>query len=140
MTTSTETPVLGMTTLPSTGTNWQTYGLCREVDADLFFPGTGEPHAEAVQICGNCTVREQCLEWALAYNERGIWGGTTTAERRRILRDRQDTPTRLVDPVKASRDLTIRRLTAEGYSAGEIAERLGCTKRTVVRARTAVAA
>lgn len=135
-----ESPVLGMTTLPSTGTNWQAYGLCRQVDPELFFPGTGEPTAEPVRICTGCTVRAQCLEWALKYNERGIWGGTTTAERRRILRDRQDAPATLVDPVKASRDQTIRRLTAEGHSAGEIAERLGCTKRTVVRARTAVAA
>jgi hypothetical protein len=138
--TSTETPVAGLTARPATGTNWQADGLCRETDPDLFFPGKGEPTAEAKRVCLGCEVRTQCLEWALKNGERGIWGATTTAQRRRILRERQDGPDPAVDPVKASRDQTIRRLAAEGYSAAEIAERVGCTKRTVVRARAAVAA
>lgn len=138
--TSTSSPVAGMTTLPATGTNWQQYGLCRETDPEIFFPEKGSPQADAKRTCLSCEVRTQCLEYALEYGERGIWGGTSDAERRRILRERQETPAPAVDPVKAHRDRTIRLLTAEGYSAGEIAERVGCTKRTVVRARTAVAA
>lgn len=137
---TTETPVAGLTTRPATGTNWQAYGLCREVDTDLFFPGPGEPRNDAIRICGSCTVRENCLEWALKHGERGIWGGTTTSERRQILRDRQETPAPVIDPFKDSRDQSIRRLTEEGYSAAEIAIRLGCTKRTVTRVRMAVAA
>jgi WhiB family redox-sensing transcriptional regulator len=132
--------VAGLTTRPATGTNWQADGLCRQTDPELFFPGKGEPTAEAKRICLGCEVRTQCLEWALKYGERGIWGATTTAQRRRILRDREDAPAPTVDPVKAARDQAIRRLTNEGYSATEIAERVGCTKRTVVRARSAVAA
>ncbi|MEN3314529.1 MAG: WhiB family transcriptional regulator, redox-sensing transcriptional regulator, partial [Acidimicrobiaceae bacterium] len=48
--------------------------------------------AEAKGICGACSVREQCLEYALANREAdGVWGGATERERRRILRQRRKT-------------------------------------------------
>jgi len=121
-------------------TNWQAYGRCRETDPEIFFPEAGVPQLEALRICRGCEVRPQCLEFALKNGERGVWGGTNDAERRRIFRAQQTVPTPFVDPVKAMRDATIRRLTEENYSAAEIAERVGCTKRTVVRARSAMAA
>lgn len=35
-------------------------------------------------VCGGCALRAQCLAWALAHTEAGIWGGTSTEERRQM--------------------------------------------------------
>jgi WhiB family redox-sensing transcriptional regulator len=129
-----------MTTLPTAVPTWMAQGRCRETDPELFFPEAGVPQAEALRICHSCEVRTQCLNFALAHGERGVWGGTNDAQRRRILRDEQATPVTVMDPVKAQRDAAVHRLTAEGCSAAEIAKRLGCTPRTVTRARTQEAA
>lgn len=42
----------------------------------------------ATAVCWSCGVRRQCLEWAVAVGESGIWGATTEAERRKIRRAR----------------------------------------------------
>ena len=40
---------------------------------------------EAKRICTGCPVRDECLEYALANDERfGIWGGLSERERRRL--------------------------------------------------------
>jgi WhiB family redox-sensing transcriptional regulator len=55
------------------------------VEADLFFPERGASTKEAKAVCAACTVRETCLEYALAHGEKhGIWGGKSERERRRI--------------------------------------------------------
>jgi WhiB family redox-sensing transcriptional regulator len=56
---------------------------------DAFFPVGPGAHAGPVRIfCGNCPVREQCLDYGLMENY-GIWGGTSERERRRIRRERR---------------------------------------------------
>ena len=41
-----------------------------------------------------CTVRSECLEYALAHQiEHGVWGGASERERRRILRRRRGATT-----------------------------------------------
>jgi WhiB family transcriptional regulator, redox-sensing transcriptional regulator len=43
--------------------------------------------AKAKTICAGCTVRAQCLDYALDTNqEPGIWGGLTEDERRTLRR------------------------------------------------------
>lgn len=72
--------------------DWREAARCKEMDPDLFFPvGTTGPallQIEAAKaVCRSCTVRQQCLEFALASNqEYGIWGGTTEEERRYMRR------------------------------------------------------
>jgi len=62
------------------------------LDPDVFFPLSEEEAERAKEICGACTVQDQCLEFALASREsEGIWGGATEKERRRILRQRRKT-------------------------------------------------
>lgn len=39
--------------------------------------------------CAKCPVWAECLSWALDNREHGIWGGTTTKERRAILKREQ---------------------------------------------------
>jgi WhiB family redox-sensing transcriptional regulator len=56
----------------------------------LFFPigttGLALDQIDAAkQVCTECPVMDQCLEFALATNqEAGVWGGTTEDERRRL--------------------------------------------------------
>ena len=68
---------------------WMNFGACRGVDPDLFFPERGEPTEPAKEICFGCSVREECLEYALSSKEKfGVWGGTSERERRRLRRAR----------------------------------------------------
>lgn len=66
---------------------WHHDANCIGVDPDLFFPGQGEATRPAKKICAACTVRDQCLEYALSNGFRfGIFGGTSERERRRMRR------------------------------------------------------
>ena len=72
--------------------SWRNRAACRGVDPDIFFPVSDEEAVPAKIICGDCPVREACLEWALATRERdGVWGGATERERRRMIRQRRKT-------------------------------------------------
>lgn len=66
---------------------WQDRALCAQTDPESFFPEKGGSTREAKRICGDCEVRADCLEYALAQDERfGIWGGLSERERRRLRR------------------------------------------------------
>ena len=66
---------------------WQERALCAQTDPEAFFPEKGGSTREAKKICGGCEVRAECLEYALAHDERfGIWGGMSERERRRLRR------------------------------------------------------
>lgn len=68
---------------------WMREAACRAVDPDLFFPERGDAASlrAARAVCAGCSVREECLSYALERNERlGVWGGLSTQERRRVKR------------------------------------------------------
>ncbi|MGV0834468.1 WhiB family transcriptional regulator [Mycolicibacterium thermoresistibile] len=66
---------------------WQERALCAQTDPEAFFPEKGGSTREAKRICMGCEVRDECLEYALAHDERfGIWGGLSERERRRLKR------------------------------------------------------
>ena len=66
---------------------WQERALCAQTDPEAFFPEKGGSTREAKRICLGCEVRDNCLEYALAHDERfGIWGGLSERERRRLKR------------------------------------------------------
>ena len=66
---------------------WQQHALCAQTDPEAFFPEKGGSTREAKAVCQSCEVREECLEYALANDERfGIWGGLSERERRRLRR------------------------------------------------------
>ena len=68
--------------------SWQDRALCAQTDPEAFFPETGGSTREAKKICTGCEVKAECLEYALANDERfGIWGGLSERERRRIKRE-----------------------------------------------------
>lgn len=67
--------------------DWHADALCSQTDPDAFYPEKGQVPTKALIVCGNCPVQTQCLEWALANDERyGVWGGKTEPERRRMQR------------------------------------------------------
>lgn len=66
---------------------WQEKALCAQTDPEAFFPEKGGSTREAKRICLGCEVKDACLEYALANDERfGIWGGLSERERRRLKR------------------------------------------------------
>jgi WhiB family redox-sensing transcriptional regulator len=64
---------------------WQERSLCAQTDPEAFFPEKGGSTREAKKVCVGCEVRSECLEYALAHDERfGIWGGLSERERRKL--------------------------------------------------------
>ena len=60
---------------------------CAEVGGDLWFPDKGEEalYLNMVKgICASCTHKVECLEWGIANEPFGIWGGTGASQRRRM--------------------------------------------------------
>jgi hypothetical protein len=71
---------------------------CRNSDPDVFFPDDDLEEstyemlvATAKDICGRCPVLAMCREHGIQYEEYGIWGGMTEAERRKERRNRDRT-------------------------------------------------
>lgn len=70
---------------------WRTRAACVDADPEEFFPLTESDRAltEVREAwCDWCPVRSECLTRALVRNEDGFWGGTSTAERKRLRRTR----------------------------------------------------
>jgi WhiB family transcriptional regulator, redox-sensing transcriptional regulator len=82
---------------------WQYDAACRGEDSELFFaPNYFEKKEEkearedkAKAICERCSVRAECLDYALRNREpHGIWGGLNEVERKALVRDRERTTRR----------------------------------------------
>ena len=70
--------------------SWMEDALCAQTDPDIFYPEKGGSTAPATSICEGCSVRAQCLEYAITNDIRhGIWGGTSDNDRKRISRERK---------------------------------------------------
>lgn len=76
---------------------WQVRAACRGPESSVFFPpAVGERKEErelretkAKAICRACSVRAECLEYALSIREpHGIWGGLNEHERRELVATR----------------------------------------------------
>lgn len=66
---------------------WMLQAKCLDADPEAFFPEKGGSTREAKRICAACPVRDDCLDHAIANEERfGIWGGYSERERRRMRR------------------------------------------------------
>jgi len=72
--------------------DWQHQAACRDRTADFYPPMRPERKDErrvrehrAKLVCASCPVRTQCLDHAIAVDERyGVWGGLTQDERRLV--------------------------------------------------------
>ena len=71
-------------------TAWMAAGACRDADPSVFFPNDGVGVEVARTICKRCSVRAQCLDYAIALHiEHGVWGGTSERARRRVAQARR---------------------------------------------------
>ena len=73
---------------------WQLKAACRGPQAAVFFPPPSPERRDekrfrernAKAICETCSVRDDCLSYALTIREQhGIWGGLSESERRELL-------------------------------------------------------
>lgn len=74
--------------------SWEHKAACRGPQSTVFFPPPRFERkdeklgreARAKAICAQCSVKEDCLSYALDIREpHGIWGGANEAERRQML-------------------------------------------------------
>lgn len=72
--------------------SWRRHAVCRDTDPELFFPvgSTGQALlqlSKAKETCNQCTVKIECLQFAIDTNQdSGVWGGTSEEERRALRR------------------------------------------------------
>jgi len=70
--------------------DWQKEGNCITMENDIFFPSKGRDVDYAKSICADCPVKSTCLEFAIDNKiDKGVWGGTSERERRKIIRQRK---------------------------------------------------
>lgn len=82
-------------TRPRPSLGWQNSAGCRDADSELFFPlSYGSEHAEQIaeakSYCAVCPVRAECLDYAVATDQKyGIWGGEEPEVRKSLRRREQ---------------------------------------------------
>lgn len=75
--------------------NWREKAICRNSNAELFFPIGTTGHAleiveAAKEVCKQCDVKKECLQFSFDTNqESGIWGGYSESERRLLKKSEQ---------------------------------------------------
>ena len=72
MTSLGQTSMQGVPIQLSTGAEpeWHERALCAQTDPEAFFPEKGGSTREAKRICLGCEVKDACLDYALAHDER----------------------------------------------------------------------
>jgi hypothetical protein len=67
--------------------DWADQAACRDSDLATFFPTVGDrrTYLTAIAICGDCPVRQDCLDYAVTNRIKfGVWGGLNEDRRRRL--------------------------------------------------------
>jgi WhiB family transcriptional regulator, redox-sensing transcriptional regulator len=106
---------------------WREEAACRGMRIEAFYPGRGETAGPGRQVCAQCPVREQCLEFAVSNRiVYGIWGGLTGPERRALQSD-------WLRAARQERDQAILAADAAGLTAEAIARAFGVSAMTVTR-------
>ena len=77
--------------MANTNMGWQEESSCRDLplsESEKFFPGRGQNAIHAVKFCedSRCPVEKDCLLYALANDEKGVWGGMTEYDRKIVKR------------------------------------------------------
>ena len=128
-----------------TGRTWRTAAACRNTDAELFFPKAeaGPDYlaqvAAAKAVCASCSVRDECLDEALARIPDGIAGGLTPEERRVLSTGGPGRSRRSVASARRARrrcgerEAAGRVLLAAGQPVREVARRCQVSERTAAR-------
>ena len=68
--------------------NFTDQANCIGIDVDMFFTeeGSGTFRDENLlkRICSACTVKIECLDYALNHQVQGWWGGTSEIQRKKL--------------------------------------------------------
>lgn len=80
--------------LPLEGELWKADANCQGLDTELFFPeNTGlqdkDTRSMLQRTCAACTVRTDCLNYAIDNVLDGFWAGTTPRQRIQMRKNRQ---------------------------------------------------
>ena len=73
--------------------SWKDGAACRGEDPELFYPALEDGRQlynqrvrDALQICVDCAVVDECLDYALKTDtQHGVWGGMTEIERAHLV-------------------------------------------------------
>jgi len=69
---------------------WRADAACSGRNPNVWYPDSRIGLRDAMRVCAVCTVKTECLEYALEEGEvHGVWGGKTETERRLLLRRRR---------------------------------------------------
>jgi hypothetical protein len=69
---------------------WHSDAECRKHPDVNFFSVSKPAISKAIQVCGRCQCRTECLDWAIEIgDEAAVLGGTDPAARKRMIRDRR---------------------------------------------------
>lgn len=67
--------------------DWVERARCRGLDPDQFFVRGAAQARRAIKVCQRCSVKEECLRYAVENEvDFGVWGGLTERQRRAYLR------------------------------------------------------
>lgn len=78
--------------LESQFAEWRDWAECRKPDVQHvdFGPERESEAWPAIAVCRQCPVQAECLEDAIAGDERhGVWGGKTERERQELVRGKR---------------------------------------------------
>jgi WhiB family transcriptional regulator, redox-sensing transcriptional regulator len=71
---------------------WAQFAACQDTSAAFFIEGKSKTVRQEVErckaICAACPVRARCLDFGFQ-EPYGVWGATTSVERRRLRKSRQ---------------------------------------------------
>lgn len=75
--------------LDQTIESWKSNAACTGLPIDRFFASKGEKYDEVLELCKECPVIDDCLQYALDMEKidgwrSGIYGGTTPGMRNRM--------------------------------------------------------
>jgi hypothetical protein len=102
---------------------------CTDAEPDLFFDESPASISRAKSMCQGCPVIKECADWAIRYEEFGVFGGLSAKERNMIRGTNGPLDPNEIE--QARRDL---KFILEA-TASEVALRFGVDTRTVVRWR-----
>lgn len=67
------------------GDDWRDKAECASIGGDLCFSDHWQDQVKAKDVCARCTVKESCLDEAVANDEHwGVWGQTSRNDRMRL--------------------------------------------------------
>jgi WhiB family redox-sensing transcriptional regulator len=112
---------------------------CTRIGVEAYFAG-GDEHEHNRQVkalCGPCPMRSACLEYALAHDVRGIWGGTGYQERRIMRAEMGIRAVPVSADIAEASDLAtaLAAVDTGALTLQQVADVVGCSAKTVERHR-----